>query len=184
MLARQLKLRLISDDNDIPRSCSNIVVSIHAIATFQAFNDYLRPRIAAGSTIAERASISAPSGSSSDRLSGALAAFAAASSFPSPSPGTPPSRLGTSLTTAGSAASQAGADAGAEAESSGRRRSSRISAGSGHDGHQEYVFITSILRSGIDVDIWSLVMTESWKIPRVNALMSARMKMITTMTKL
>ncbi|KAK4049890.1 Ubiquitin fusion degradation protein 4 [Microbotryomycetes sp. JL221] len=48
MLARQLKLRLVAEDgSDIPKSCSNIVVSIHAIATFQAFNDYLRPRILA-----------------------------------------------------------------------------------------------------------------------------------------
>ncbi|KAG1850714.1 hypothetical protein F4604DRAFT_1907303, partial [Suillus subluteus] len=36
-----------TDDNesDIPRNLQNMVVSIHAIATFQALNDYLRPRI-------------------------------------------------------------------------------------------------------------------------------------------
>lgn len=34
------------DDSDIPRNLQNMVVSIHAIATFQALNDYLRPRVA------------------------------------------------------------------------------------------------------------------------------------------
>ncbi|KAI6113129.1 hypothetical protein F5141DRAFT_1188308 [Pisolithus sp. B1] len=47
LLARQLRLRLVTDDDsDIPRSLQNMVVSIHAIATFQALNDYLRPRVA------------------------------------------------------------------------------------------------------------------------------------------
>ncbi|KAI9573982.1 hypothetical protein HD554DRAFT_2202087 [Boletus coccyginus] len=46
LLARQLRLRLIADDDsDIPRNLQNMVVSIHAIATFQALNDYLRPRV-------------------------------------------------------------------------------------------------------------------------------------------
>lgn len=47
LLARQLRLRLIADDDsDVPRNLQNMVVSIHAIATFQALNDYLRPRVA------------------------------------------------------------------------------------------------------------------------------------------
>ena len=47
LLARQLRLRLVAgDDSDIPRNLHNIVVSIHAIATFQALHDYLRPRVA------------------------------------------------------------------------------------------------------------------------------------------
>jgi E3 ubiquitin-protein ligase TRIP12 len=65
LLARQLRLRLVAgDDSDIPKNLHNIVVSIHAIATFQALHDYLRPRV---------------SGllSSSSRLSGMLAALAA-----------------------------------------------------------------------------------------------------------
>lgn len=46
MLARQLCLRLVAaDGSDIPRNCSNIIASIHASATFQALNDYLRPRV-------------------------------------------------------------------------------------------------------------------------------------------
>jgi E3 ubiquitin-protein ligase TRIP12 len=46
-LARQLRLRLsASEDSDIPKNLQNIVVSIHAIATFQALHDYLRPRVA------------------------------------------------------------------------------------------------------------------------------------------
>ncbi len=65
LLARQLRLRLVAaEDSDIPRNLSNIIVSIHAIATFQALHDYLRPRVAG-----------VMSGSS--RLSGMLAALAA-----------------------------------------------------------------------------------------------------------
>ncbi|KAI1319660.1 E3 ubiquitin-protein ligase UPL3 [Xylariaceae sp. FL0255] len=46
MLAKQIKLKLVADeDSDIPRSYRNIMVSIHAIATFKALDDYLRPRI-------------------------------------------------------------------------------------------------------------------------------------------
>ncbi|GAA5981258.1 hypothetical protein JCM11641_005626 [Rhodosporidiobolus odoratus] len=70
MLARQLKLRLVAeDDADIPRSCTNIVVSIHAIATFQAFNDYLRPRILAAQAQADR--LSGSGGSKSPAVAGA-----------------------------------------------------------------------------------------------------------------
>ncbi|GAA5841950.1 hypothetical protein JCM9279_003167 [Rhodotorula babjevae] len=80
MLGRQLKLRLIAEDPEIPRSCTNIVVSIHAIATFESFNSYLRPRILA----AQAASGSVAGGgaggggSGAGTLSSLLAAFAAA----------------------------------------------------------------------------------------------------------
>src|SRR5882672_7986670 len=67
MLARQLRLRLVAaDGSEIPRNCSNIIVSIHAIATFQALNDYLRPRISG-----------LLGGMGGSRLSGMLAALAA-----------------------------------------------------------------------------------------------------------
>ena len=70
LLARQLRLRLVAtEDADVPKSLSNIVVSIHAIATFQALHDYLRPRVAG----------ILPSGS---RLSGMLAALAASALAP------------------------------------------------------------------------------------------------------
>ncbi|KIP04525.1 hypothetical protein PHLGIDRAFT_191474 [Phlebiopsis gigantea 11061_1 CR5-6] len=46
LLARQLRLRLVAaEDSDMPKTLSNIIVSIHAIATFQALHDYLRPRV-------------------------------------------------------------------------------------------------------------------------------------------
>jgi E3 ubiquitin-protein ligase TRIP12 len=46
MLAKQIRLKLVADDDsDIPRAYRNIMVSIHAIATFKALDDYLRPRI-------------------------------------------------------------------------------------------------------------------------------------------
>ena len=63
-------MRLVADDESgIPRNLHNIVVSIHAIATFQALHDYLRPRVAGilggGSSLA------------SSRLSGMLSALSA-----------------------------------------------------------------------------------------------------------
>jgi E3 ubiquitin-protein ligase TRIP12 len=71
MLAKQIRLKLVADDDsEIPRPYRNIMVSIHAIATFKALDDYLRPRI----SLSER-----PRGSRNrDGLSGALAALAAA----------------------------------------------------------------------------------------------------------
>ena len=46
MLSKQLRLKLVADaDSDIPPSYRDITVSIHAIATFKALDDYLRPRI-------------------------------------------------------------------------------------------------------------------------------------------
>ena len=51
MLAKQIRLKLTADDDsEIPRPYRNIMVSIHAIATFKALDDYLRPRI----SLAER----------------------------------------------------------------------------------------------------------------------------------
>lgn len=46
MLGKQLRLKLVADDDsDIPRSYKNIMVSIHAIATFKSLDDFLHPRI-------------------------------------------------------------------------------------------------------------------------------------------
>lgn len=71
MLAKQIRLKLVADDDsDIPGAYRNIMVSIHAIATFKALDDYLRPRI----SISERTRGSRHR----DGLSGALAALAAA----------------------------------------------------------------------------------------------------------
>jgi E3 ubiquitin-protein ligase TRIP12 len=76
MLAKQIRLKLVADDDsEIPRPYRNIMVSIHAIATFKALDDYLRPRI----SMSER-----PRGSKREGLSGALAALAAAGSLSHP----------------------------------------------------------------------------------------------------
>ncbi|CAK7273749.1 Ubiquitin fusion degradation protein 4 [Sporothrix epigloea] len=46
MLAKQIRLRLVADDDpDIPTTYRDIMVSIHAIATFKTLEEYLRPRI-------------------------------------------------------------------------------------------------------------------------------------------
>ncbi|KAI9827883.1 MAG: Ubiquitin fusion degradation protein 4 [Phylliscum demangeonii] len=79
MLAKQLRLKLVADDSSgIPRPFRNVMVSIHAIATFKALDDYLRPRI----SMSER-----PKNSKHrDGVSHALAAFAAAAGLPNPHP--------------------------------------------------------------------------------------------------
>lgn len=111
LLARQLRLRLIAaEDSDIPRNLNNIVVSIHAIATFQALHDYLRPRV---------------SGllSSSSRLSGMLAALAASGLAP------PSSRFGfPELPNPSRPESSAAASSSIGGASVNRRRSLRLSA--------------------------------------------------------
>lgn len=85
MLAKQIRLKLVADENsEIPRPYRNIMVSIHAIATFKALDDYLRPRI----SVSERSR----SSRAREGLSGALAALAAAG-VPNPFAGAGHSRL-------------------------------------------------------------------------------------------
>lgn len=112
MLARQLKLRLVADDSDVPRSCSNVIVSIHAIATFQAFNDYLRPRISEASSLSHRSS-------SVGALASAFEAATAAASEPRSAES---GRVSTSF-----GASQAPQDPDDNGDPELRRRSSRLS---------------------------------------------------------
>ena len=77
MLAKQLRLKLVADDDsEIPRNYRNIMVSIHAIATFKALDDYLRPRI----SLSERPR----GGRHHEGVSNALAAFAAAAGISNP----------------------------------------------------------------------------------------------------
>ncbi|KAJ5053906.1 uncharacterized protein L3040_000196 [Drepanopeziza brunnea f. sp. 'multigermtubi'] len=85
MLAKQIRLKLVAgDDSEIPKMYQNIMVSIHAIATFKALDDYLRPRI----SLSERP----PRVSRREGITNALAALAAAG-MPNPYAGTAPSRL-------------------------------------------------------------------------------------------
>ncbi|MCJ1313168.1 Ubiquitin fusion degradation protein 4 [Agyrium rufum] len=75
MLAKQIRLKLIADDDSsIPAGYRHIMVSIHAIATFKALDDYLRPRISF--------SDKPRSGRHHEGVSSALAAFAAAAGLP------------------------------------------------------------------------------------------------------
>ncbi|KAI6164689.1 hypothetical protein EDD17DRAFT_1775566 [Pisolithus thermaeus] len=116
LLARQLRLRLVTDDDsDIPRSLQNMVVSIHAIATFQALNDYLRPRVAG----------ILPNG----RLSNMLAALAASGFGPGSLPRAPLEAEGQpSRATEPSSAPLASSDISTPAIEVRRRRSQRLSA--------------------------------------------------------
>ncbi|KZT25275.1 hypothetical protein NEOLEDRAFT_377486 [Neolentinus lepideus HHB14362 ss-1] len=121
LLARQLRLRLVAaDDSDIPRNLNNIVVSIHAIATFQALHDYLRPRVAG-----------VMGGSS--RLSGMLAALAASGlspGFAGRSLGEPRTPKPAETQPASTRSAQAGSstEQSASESTAGRRRSLRLSA--------------------------------------------------------
>ena len=77
MLAKQLRLKLVAeDDSEIPRPYRNIMVSIHAIATFKALDDYLRPRI----SLSDRPR----GGRYHEGVANALAAFAAVQGISDP----------------------------------------------------------------------------------------------------
>ena len=141
MLARQLKVRLVADEaSGIPKSVSNVVVSIHAIATFQALNDYLRPKITRALAAADRSGNNSPvptatlaPTSTSSRLNGMLAALAAATGMPAhPSDGSATSNASAraSLLNALAASSAAASTAtpGPTMPDLTRRRSSRLSA--------------------------------------------------------
>lgn len=71
MLAKQLRLQLVADDSSgIPKTYRRIIVSIHAIATFKALDDYLRPRL----SMVEKTKTDARE----QRISSSMAAYAAA----------------------------------------------------------------------------------------------------------
>ena len=75
MLSKQLRLKLVAeDDAEVPKAFKNLMISIHAIATFKALDDYLRPRI----NMSEK-----PKGARHrEGVSNALAAFAVAAGMP------------------------------------------------------------------------------------------------------
>ena len=75
MISKQMRLKLVADDgSEIPKSYRNIMISVHAIATFKTLDDYLRPRI----SLAERPKIprNRDREAMSDGLSQTLAALA------------------------------------------------------------------------------------------------------------
>ncbi|KAL9064804.1 MAG: hypothetical protein Q9157_007706, partial [Trypethelium eluteriae] len=82
MLAKQLKLKLVADEaSGFHKTYENIMVSIHAIATFKALDEYLRPRLS---------SIENPNRTNSrDRVTSAIAAYAAAMGVERPRPRLP-----------------------------------------------------------------------------------------------
>ncbi|KAJ7251448.1 hypothetical protein C8J57DRAFT_1078213 [Mycena rebaudengoi] len=116
LLARQLRLRLVAgDESDVPRNLHNIVVSIHAIATFQALHDYLRPRVAGLL-------------GSGSRLSGMLAALAASGFNGSASASHTPAAEAPPPPPPAAPAESSSAGASASGSTLARRRSQRLSA--------------------------------------------------------
>ncbi|KAF9924677.1 Ubiquitin fusion degradation protein 4 [Linnemannia zychae] len=58
-LATQVRLRLTPEEGtEVPSGYQNLIVSIHAIATFRTLDEYLRPRLKPKLAISERASTS------------------------------------------------------------------------------------------------------------------------------
>ena len=140
MLSKQLRLKLTADaDSEIPPSYRDITVSIHAIATFKALDDYLRPRI----SLSERP----PSGARRRDMLAHLASarmrelsglpdtgfFSSGGDLASASPGLPavekpnPSRSSTKTKPASNVKSES--KLGAKDEKSAPRRSSRRNQG-------------------------------------------------------
>ncbi|KAL9026488.1 MAG: hypothetical protein Q9196_004853 [Gyalolechia fulgens] len=79
ILSKQLRLRLVAvDEGAMPRPYKNLMISIHAIATFKALDDYLRPRI----SLSERPKGTRPR----EGMAHSFTAFAAAAGIPSPRP--------------------------------------------------------------------------------------------------
>ncbi|KAG8874928.1 Ubiquitin fusion degradation protein 4 [Tulasnella sp. 331] len=134
MLARQLRLRLVAAEGMIvPKNCTNITVSIHAIATFQALHDYLRPRVAGvgpgsrfGGVLAAFAAAAgvSPSALRSSLASSQLAGAGGSSSLPPPPTGL--STKGATGSASGTGSSSAPPVASLPADD-GRRRSLRLS---------------------------------------------------------
>lgn len=80
-VSRQIKLRLLADEGtEAPRSMTNMIVTIHAIASFSTLHDYVRPRLAATDSASAGGAAGGAGGSTTSRLQGMLAAFAAAAS--------------------------------------------------------------------------------------------------------
>lgn len=73
MISKQIRLKLVADDDSgIPKPYRNMMISVHAIATFKALDDYLRPRI----SLADRPK--AARHRERDTVSNAMAALTAA----------------------------------------------------------------------------------------------------------
>lgn len=88
-LSKQIRIRLMSEnESETPKPFRHQMISIHAIATFKALDDYLRPRL----SLEDRHK----SPRSREGISNAIAAFAAAAGMPSPH-----YRLGDRLVSAG-----------------------------------------------------------------------------------
>ena len=79
MISKQIRLKLAADeDSGIPKPYRNMMISVHAIATFKALDDYLRPRF----SLADRPK--AARHRERDSVSSAMAALTAAG-IPRPS---------------------------------------------------------------------------------------------------
>lgn len=133
MISKQLRLKLVADDaSNIPKPYKDMMISVHAIATFKALDDYLRPRI----SLAERPKTERHR--ERDSISSAMAALTAAgrhNARPSDraegagSPATPSAPSSTNPATRATRkslkAKPAPPASEAKKESSGARRSSR-----------------------------------------------------------
>lgn len=143
---RQLRLRLQAEDPaDVPKSCNNLIVGIHAIASFDRLADFLRPKIgtagglggtgsiAGGLTGSRLSSVLAALGGSSAGLEGALASERARAALLGASTPAPPA----STSTEGASGSSTSKDKGPTTSKKARRRSSRLNNAAGSSKQDE-----------------------------------------------
>ncbi|KAJ3299339.1 Ubiquitin fusion degradation protein 4 [Borealophlyctis nickersoniae] len=65
-LARTLKLKLVAEDPDnVPKAFAAVIVSVHAVATYKAIEDYLKPRVSEKKANASAADAGTSAGSTS-----------------------------------------------------------------------------------------------------------------------
>lgn len=134
MLAKQLRLKLTAEEGtDVHRNYTNLVVSIHAIATFKALEEYLRPRIgtAAGSSSSLPTSGRSVASSRASRLASAFKEFAAVAGIEIGEPETvtpADDNGGVGSSTAVPASTGEDGDVSKESGGSSTRKSNRLSA--------------------------------------------------------
>lgn len=160
MLARQIKIRLVSAEGAAaPKGIAQMVISIHAIATFQALNDYLRPKLVKAYSAQGKSQPTSPAltpsaggGSGSSRLSGVLAALAAATGMHSAETEAAIAALSSSRTAPAASTSAISTPASSSRNPPSipsepvRRRSSRLSARAGASASSASAADTSVNR--------------------------------------
>lgn len=136
------------DDSDIPQNLHNIVVSIHAIATFQALHEYLRPRVAGLL-------------SGGYKLSGMFAALTASGLGPGSTSRTTAEGLRQSASAKGAAVPGAEITSTVTSSTVTRRRSQRLSAKRGLPGNENHTALAVTSQTRLSRAVSDVILPES-----------------------